>query len=132
MTPLLLLAGLTLAFFAVTWHADELFCVSVRGGRALVVRGRIPPALLADLSAVVARPPVARATLRAMKDAGDARLVVEGVPDGAAQRLRNAFALYPIAKLRAAPRVPRPTLGQGLGVPALAWWCERRASGGRS
>lgn len=122
----LILAGFVLAFLIWTWHHNELFCVSVRDGRVLVLRGRIPAGLLGDIRDVVARPPVARATIRAMKDSGSARLSVSGVDEGRAQRLRNVFGLYPVSRLRAAPALARPTLGQILGIAWLAWLLERR------
>jgi|SRR5579859_1193600 len=108
-------------------RARELFVLSVRGGRVLVVRGRVPAGFLGDVRTIVARPPVASATLRAVKGEHHARLVVSGdIDEGRAQRLRNAFGLRPMAQLRAAPLVKRPTLGQVLGIAWLAWLLERR------
>jgi hypothetical protein len=92
----------------------------------LVLRGRIPAGLLSDIRDVVERPAVARATIRAMKDSGSARLTVSGVDEGRAQRLRNVFGLYPISRLRAAPALAKPTLGQLLGIAWLAWLLDRR------
>ncbi len=108
-------------------RANELFRLSVRDGRVLVVRGRIPVILLSDIRDVVSKPPVSNATLRAVKESNTARLVVTGAVDaGRAQRLRNVFGLYPIASLRAAPPLAQPTLGQILGIAWLAWLLERR------
>jgi hypothetical protein len=108
-------------------RANELFCLSVRDGRVLVVRGRIPAGLLSDIRDVVSKPPVAHATIRAVKESNVACLVVGGaVDDGRAQRLRNVFGLYPIASLRAARPLAQPTLGQMLGIAWLAWMLERR------
>lgn len=108
-------------------RANELFRLSVRDGRVLVVRGRIPVGLLSDIRDVVSKPPVAHATIRAVKESNAARLVVGGAVDpGRAQRLRNVFGLYPIASLRAAPPLARPTWGQILGIAWLAWLLERR------
>ncbi len=45
--------------------------------------------------------------------------------EGRLQRLRNAFALFPTSKLRAAASVARPTLGQVLGIAWLAWLLDR-------
>jgi hypothetical protein len=122
----LILAGFVLVFLVWTWHGNELFCVSVRDGRVLVLRGRIPAGLLSDIRDVVERPAVARATIRAMKDSGSARLTVSGMDEGRAQRLRNVFGLYPISRLRAAPALAKPTLGQLLGIAWLAWLLDRR------
>ncbi|MFT3767598.1 MAG: DUF3634 family protein [Minicystis sp.] len=121
------LAVFVIGFFLWTWHANELFCVSVRDGKVLVVRGRIPGGLLSDFRDVMSKPAVRRATIRAMKDAGGARLTVSGDVDaGRTQRLRNVFGLYPMSKLRSAPAIAKPTVGQVLGIAWLAWLLDRR------
>jgi hypothetical protein len=108
-------------------RARELFCLSVRDGRVLVVRGRIPGTLLSDIRDVVGQPLVRRATILAVKEEGGARLVMSGdIDEGRKQRLRNTFHLYPLANLRAAPPVKRPTIGQILGIAWLAWLLDRR------
>jgi hypothetical protein len=123
---LVLLATAALILFLAA-RARELFCLSVRDGRVLVVRGRIPAGLLSDIRDVVKRPAVSRATIRAVKQEDSARLAVSGaVDEDRAQRLRNIFHLYSISKLRAAPAVSKPTLGQLLGIAWLAWLLERR------
>jgi hypothetical protein len=103
-----------------------IFLVSVRGGRALVVSGRVPPGLLADIRAVVANPPVRSATIKAVAGEANARLVLSGFDEGRAQRLRNVFGVRPIARLRAVPTIAKPTLGQILGIAWLAWLLEPR------
>jgi hypothetical protein len=111
-----------------TWRQNELFFISVRDGRALVVRGRVPPGLLSDIKDVVQKPAVSRASIRAHKHDGGARLSVSGaVDEGRQQRLRNIFHLYPISRLRAAPAMKQPTLGQVLGIAWLAWLLDRRS-----
>jgi hypothetical protein len=120
-------ALLALAFLYWTSRANELFCLSVRDGRVLVVRGRIPGGLLSDIRDVVTKPVVSRATIRATKAQQGARLVVSGaIDEGREQRLRNIFRLYPLSNLRAAPIVAEPTLGQVLGIAWLAWLLDRR------
>jgi hypothetical protein len=124
---LVLVAVVALVVFWLASRARELFVVSVRGGRVLVVRGRVPLGFLGDVRTVVARPPVRWATIRAVKGEHHARLVVSGdLDDGRAQRLRNAFGLRPMSQLRSAPLVDRPTLGQWLGIAWLAWLLDRR------
>lgn len=128
MSPMILLV---LAVFAVILflaaRASELFCLSVRDGRVIVVRGKIPGALLSDIRDVVSEPAVVRATVRAVKADGSASLIVSGdIDEGREQRLRNVFHLYPLSKLRAAPAIPRPTWGQVLGIAWLAWLLDRR------
>jgi hypothetical protein len=108
-------------------RARELFVLSVRDGRVLVVRGRVPQGYLSDVRGIVANPPVRRATIRANKDADHARLSVSGDLDEArVQRLRNTFGIRPIAQLRTAPLIHQPTLGQVLGIAWLAWMLDRR------
>jgi hypothetical protein len=112
---------------ALWWFSrqSELFCVSVRNGKVLVVRGRVPAALLGDVKDVVSKPAVSSATIRAVKHEEAARLQVSGyIDEGRAQRLRNCFRLYPISRLRAAPVIEKPTLGQLLGVAWLAWFLD--------
>ena len=116
-----------IALFVVVPRMNELFLVSVRGGRVLVVRGRVPPGLLHDIEDVVQRAGVERATIRALKAPEGARLVVSGVDEGVAQRLRNAFRLQPMAQLRAAPILEERNLGQVLGIVWLAWLFSRFA-----
>jgi hypothetical protein len=117
---------LPLLLIALWWlsRQAELFRLSVRDGRLLVVRGRIPPGLLHDMKPVLAH--TARGTVYAHKHQGGARLSTSAdIDSGTAQQLRNVFGLYPIAKLRHAPLIARPTLGQLLGVAWLAWLFER-------
>jgi Protein of unknown function (DUF3634) len=123
---LLLVAEIGIAVYFWASRASELFCLSVRNGHVLVVRGRIPGGLLSDIRDVVSKPVVAHATIRAMKQEHGARLAVSGIDEGREQRLRNIFRLYPISNLRAAPGIQKPTLGQVLGIAWLAWLLDRR------
>ncbi len=102
-------------------RANEIFCISVRDGQPLVVRGAVPVALLHGITDVLRRERVERATIRAVKGDGHARLVASGVSEGTAQRLRNVFGSHPLQKLRAAPMPKARNLGQLLGVAWLAW-----------
>jgi hypothetical protein len=102
-------------------RAGEIFCVSVRDGRCLVVRGRIPGGLLEGIADVVARAHVERGTVRAVKGEHHARLVCRGMNEGTTQRLRNVFGTHPVQKLRSAPIATKRNLGQLLGVTWLAW-----------
>lgn len=128
MSPMILIVlAVFLIIFFLAARARQLFCLSVRDGRVLVVRGRIPGTLLSDIREVVGEPPVGKATIVALKEEDGARLAVSGdIDPGRAQRLRNIFHLYPLSKLRAAPAVARPTLGQMLGIAWLAWLLDRR------
>jgi len=124
--PWLVLAIVAVVIFF-AWRTAEIFCVSVRDGRALVIRGRVPPALLRAIREIVAsQPEVTHGTIRAIRGEHGARLTAGGaIDDGRLQRLRNAFGLFPTSKLRAASPVARPTLGQVLGIAWLAWLLDR-------
>ena len=124
-TAVLLLGALLVGLWLLS-RAGELFVISVRGGRALVVRGRVPPAVLSGIADVVARARVERATIRAVAGEHHARLVTSGVDESTAQRLRNVFGQHPLQKLRGPTvKVPR-NLGQILGIAWLAWWLTDR------
>lgn len=116
-------------FAAVVWaqRQRELFCISIRDGRLLVVRGRVPPLLLGDFRDAVSSPRVRRGTLCAVREENGARLVVSGAIDEyREQRLRNIFRLYPMSNLRAAPALERPSIGQVVGLSWLAWMFANR------
>ena len=126
MTPWIVVGVVVLVVF-VAMRSGEIFCVSVRDGRALVIRGRVPPALLRAIREIIAsQPAVARATIKAVRGEHGARLTARGaIDEGRIQRLRNAFGLFPTAKLRAAAPIARPSLGQVLGIAWLAWMLDR-------
>lgn len=114
-----------LVFFG---RANEVFAVSVRNGRVLLVRGSIPPALLDAFEDVVQRARVRHAMIRAVRGDTHARLVVSGTDEGVTQRLRNTFGTHHWSTLRS-PHAPRPSarnVGQLLGVAWLAWMFTRR------
>jgi len=102
-------------------RANEVFFISVRGGRLLLVRGRVTQALFNDLADVVRRARVGDASIRAVREAGHTRLVANGVSDGVGQRLRNTFGSHPAKKLSAAPMPTMRNVGQLLGWTWLAW-----------
>ena len=90
------LALIATALWAATRH-NEIFRIAIRSGRATVVRGKVPPSFLGDLRDLVRH--VDAGSVRAVKQDGDARLVMStSIDEKTAQRLRNAFALYPTAK----------------------------------
>jgi hypothetical protein len=124
---ILILVVFVIGLLIASARANELFRLSVRDGRVLVVRGRIPAGLLSDIRDIVEGSPIARATIRSVKESNTAQLIIHGAVDAThAQRLRNVFGLYPIASLRAAPPLAQPTMGQILGITWLAWMLERR------
>jgi hypothetical protein len=114
-----------LAVLAGLWwlsQAGALFVVSVRHGQVLVLRGRVPVMLLSAIRESVSAPPVPRATIKAVRAELGARLVFSGgIDEDRRQRLRNVFGIFPMSRLRAAPPIARPTLGQILNIAWLAW-----------
>ena len=89
-------------------RATELFVVRVRNGRATFVRGRIPQALLDDISDVVKDPPVRVARLYAVRRRGRAVLVTKGeLASSQRQRLRNVIGQYPLQRIAAGGRPNR-------------------------
>jgi hypothetical protein len=89
-------------------RATELFVVRVRDGRATFVRGRIPQALLDDISDVVQDPPVRVARLYAVRRRGRAVLVTKGeLASSQKQRLRNVIGQYPLQRIAAGGRPGR-------------------------
>ena len=106
---------------------NELFLISVRAGRLLVIRGRVPKALLRDMEDVITRAGVSQATIRAVKTESHARLIVTGADEFVIQRLRNTFGIHPISKFRKrTPPEEERNFGQRLGWTWLAWLLNSR------
>ncbi len=105
---------------------NEVFCVSIRDGKVLLVRGRAPQRLVNEMTAVLRLGKVRRGTIRGVKSERGVRLACSGLDDGTEQRLRNVLGTMPISQLRAAPPIARPTFGQVLGIAWLAWMFDRR------
>ena len=104
--PLLLLLAAVPLVLALL-RANELFCLRVRGKRVSVVRGRIPQRLLDDICDIFAKNP-AEATLRVVLEDQRARVYADGdLSDPVKQRLRNVVSLWPVAKIRNAPKPRR-------------------------
>jgi hypothetical protein len=104
--PLLLLIAAVPLVLALL-RANELFCLRVRGRNVRVIRGRIPQGLLNDIVDVFEKAP-AETTMRALVEDGRARVYVDGeLSEGVRQRLRNVVAMWPVAKIRNAPRPRR-------------------------
>jgi hypothetical protein len=101
---------------------NELFCISVREGRVMVVRGRVPASLVHNIVDIVKRQKVDRGTIRGVRSDGHARLVTSGIDEGTTQRLRNVFGQHPLQKFRSLPAAKTTrNVGQLLGVAWLAW-----------
>ena len=122
---LLIAAGLGLVLVFVA-RANEIFCLSVRNGRTILVRGRISPTLFQGLADVAERTRVERGTVRAVAGEAHARLVFSGVDEGPAQRMRNVFGTHPVQRLRSAAAPSARNVGQVLGIAWLAWALKSR------
>jgi len=113
---------------AVWWlsRRSELFFISVRDGKALVVRGRVPVSMLQEFKEAVASPKVKRGSIRAFRTEGGGQLACTGgISEGREQRMRNTFMLYPASQLRHTPAIQQPTLGQLSGIAWLARMLDR-------
>ena len=108
-------------------RASELFCLSARAGRVLIVRGRVPPALLGSIRDIVdGAPVVARATIRAVRGNHGARLLCGGaIDEGRAQRLRNVFGVYPMRSSRPPPPSGSRRWASGWGSRGSPWLLDR-------
>ncbi len=99
----IVLAGIAI-MLALVWRAARdaisVCVIDVKNGRAKVRRGGIAPRILADIGDVVRRPPIARATIRIVRDAGRAQMKMTGdASDAQRQQLRNVIGSVPLAKL---------------------------------
>ena len=91
------IALIGLALWAAT-RQNEVFRVTIRGGKANVVRGRVAPSFLGDLRDAVRH--VKDGSVHAVKQDGEPRLVFSSsIDERTAQRLRNAFALTTAKRL---------------------------------
>ncbi len=106
-----LLALLAVAAFVGTvsllaYRARILFELEFRDGRLRRARGRIPPKLLHDLMDVIPRKHTARLFVRCWMDRDQARVIMRGdATDDLSQPFRNIVGLWPLARLKSAPRV---------------------------
>ena len=107
-------------------RSNELFLVSIRRERIIVVRGHVPPALLDAFAAIAASSRIESATVRAIRRPEHARLIAGGVDAATTQRLRNVFGIHPMHELRAVPTMDGLNLRQLLGWAWLAWRLLRR------
>ncbi len=93
-------AVLVAAWIFWTARRNEAFLLAVRDGKATVVRGDPPTSLLADFADVLRGNRGASGTIRAVRTASHTQLVIRGLDDATAQRLRNVFGTHPISRLR--------------------------------
>lgn len=102
--PLLLLLAAVPLVVALA-RANELFYVRVEGRDVRVLRGRLPQRLLDDITDVLRAAPVGRGAVRVVVEDRRPSVYVEGdISPEQRQRLKNTVSMWPIAKIRAAPR----------------------------
>jgi len=102
LVPVLLVLAVALA----ARRALTLFIVEVRNGHVVRARGRIPPSLLNDFLVVCPRGHDQRIAISCRIEQGRARLTARGPLTGdSLQQLRNLVGLWPLPRLKSAPRV---------------------------
>jgi len=88
------------ALYGAARAAITVCVLDVVAGQVFVRRGGLAPRIRADIEDVVARPKIARATLRIERARGAAVLKVRGaVSEAQRQQLRNVVGSLPLAKL---------------------------------
>jgi hypothetical protein len=105
MGPLLVLAVAALLAWLLLRRANELCAVRVLDGKARLVRGRAPGALVPEFEDVLRRAQVSSVELRIVSEGGAPRLVPNpGLTEEVAQRLRNVLGPYSVLHFRRGPR----------------------------
>jgi hypothetical protein len=93
------------ALWASARAAVTVCVLDISAGDVVVRRGGLAPRILADIGDVAARPRIAQATLRVVRERGRASLEVDGAMSPAQlQQLRNVLGSVPLAKLANARR----------------------------
>lgn len=89
-------------------RSRTLFVLRARAGRVVGLRGRAPGELVRDLEDVVASRR-ADGEIAVRIEGGAARVIVSGgIDEPTAQRARNVVGRFPLARLKAAPRLGAP------------------------
>lgn len=117
-----ILVGLALVMGTFLWwlrRQSELFWISIRGGKLLVIRGRVPQGLASDFAPHLRH--VQRGSIFVHKTSSGGRLTTRGIDEPTAQRLRNLLGIRSQSQLLSALPVRNPSLGQRLGSCWLAW-----------
>jgi hypothetical protein len=90
-----------LAFGYALRRANELFALSARRGKLVLLRGRLPQALFADLAEIAGRAQLDDTEIRALSESGAPRLVLRGAPNLAAEQAsRNLLGRYTVPQIR--------------------------------
>ncbi len=82
-------------------RATDLCVIDVVGGKPRLRRGRLPPALMSEITDIVRRNRVRAGRIRVVTEGGEPRLLADaGFPAAATQQLRNVVGRYRVAQLR--------------------------------
>lgn len=96
----LVIAGIVAIYVAADRRRVIAVC-TIERGRVRVVRGRLAPAVLAEITDVAQRMKIARATVEVRKESGLAAVRVKGVVDErAGQQLRNVIGRFQLSQLK--------------------------------
>jgi hypothetical protein len=123
---LLLAAVAIAALFVSARRAREVCVLSVREGRTLRLRGKLPADARSAIDDVLARARVQRAQVRILRGETRATLDARGLDSTTAQRLRNVLGTFSMARISAGQPLKAPNLGQRLGIAWLAWHLHAR------
>ncbi len=105
---LILVACLIVAAGVAAQRSLTLFEIVVERGQVVRARGRLPQSLLHEFLDVCPRGLKERLVIRCRIERGSARLITQGpFDDDTVQRLRNLLGLWPLARLKAVPRLSR-------------------------
>jgi hypothetical protein len=121
---LVLLLGLVFGLLVALGRAHERFCVSVRRGRALVVRGSVPAAALATLSAALGD--AEEALIVGLEREEEIRLEVRGATEAQTRTIVAILGVLTPTEVARAARIGRRRWWQIVGFVELAWWMDHR------
>jgi hypothetical protein len=102
-------------------RAREVCVLSVRDGRTLRLRGKLPADARSAIDDVLARAHVRRARVRIVRGETRAALDASGLDATTAQRLRNVLGTFSMPRISSGQPLQSPNLGQRLGIAWLAW-----------
>jgi hypothetical protein len=87
-------------------RSNELFRLRVRNGAVRLQRGRLPGALFDDIEDIFSKTKV-NADIRVVSENLRPRVILSGIDDSLAQRVRNVVGRFALAEIRAGRRVAR-------------------------
>jgi hypothetical protein len=91
-----------LAFGYALRRANELFALTARAGKLVLLRGRLAPVLFSEFAEIAERERLDGAEIRVLSESGVPRLVLRGAPNPALeQAFRNVLGRYPVSQIRA-------------------------------